>query len=292
MVDAGLINSGRKSLRKKWMVIWLIISISLLTGNAAAVLVNSHRIDKLNRQNERILILMKNVDDIQNSTLHGLDLGIRGFGLSENVEMMGPYEEALIHNGAIFSSIYQEAAAFQYPLVKIDCLSHTISEYMNLCIYMKNLIVQDSTDRFRSIISTDPGLAVWKKYDDYRQDIFLHLALIRDGINKDIEVISSINFILQLIVILLVIPSIILLFFTLKKLIRDLGNQNMLVDQKKSELQYSRDFLSHIIRGPICRLLGLLYLLDKDDASDKEELLQKIHHTVDEIDELTRSYFV
>ena len=278
-----------KSFRGKWIVLWLIISIALLLVNASVVLTNSFRIDKLNMKKEKILIMMKNVDDLQNSTIHGLDLGIRGFAISKKNEMLVPFEKAVYFNDSIFKSLYQQADIFQYPKENIDSLNSLISEYIDLAIYLKNLIEQDSLSKFKEILSTDPGLIVWRKYNFFEEDIFQYLRNTRNDINSDIEASLMLNLVLQILVIVLIVPSIILIFFKLNTLKKEISDQNTLVIQKKSELQNSKDFLSHTIRGPICRLQGLFYLMERDKETEQKLLLKKIEQVALEIDELTKS---
>ncbi|MCK5102403.1 MAG: hypothetical protein KAR17_06295 [Cyclobacteriaceae bacterium] len=278
-----------KPFLKNWMVLWLFISITLLPVNASLVLINSFRIDKLNKKKEQILIMMKNVDDLQNSTIHGLDLGIRGFAISKKKEMLAPFEEAISFNGGIFKSLYRQTEIFNYPKENIDSLNSLMSGYINFSIYLKSLIEQDSLSKFKEILSTDPGLFVWRKYNYYEKDIFRHLGKARNELDKEIDSSLTENLVLQILVIVLIVPSIILIFFKLNKLKKDISNHNTLVIQKKSELQNSRDFLSHVIRGPICRLQGLFYLLERDKVTEKKLLLEKIEQVALEIDELTKN---
>lgn len=277
-----------KLFRKKWMLLWLIISITLLLVNASEVLINSFRVDKLNKKKEQILIMKRNVDNLQISTIHGLELGLRGFAISMKKEMLAPFEEAISFNDSIFQNLYQQAEMFKYPKENIDSLNFIISGYINLGIYLKSLIEQDSITKFKDILSTDPGLIVWHEYNYYREDIFRHLGKMHNKLDIDIKSSLSANLVFQILVILLIIPSIVLLFFILNKLRKDIGNQNSLVNQANSELQNSKHYLSHVIRGPICRLLGLFYLLNEERIIEKNEVLERIKQVALEIDELTK----
>lgn len=233
--------------------------------------------------------MMKNVDDLQNSTIHGLELGIRGFAISMNKEMLTPFEEAISFNGSIFKSLYRQAEKLNYPKENIDSLNIIISGYINVGIYLKNLVEQDSVTKFKNILSTDPGLTIWRKYNYYKQDIFRHLSKTRNDLKNDIDSSLSSNFVLQILVILLIIPSIVLVFFKLNKLQKDIGNQNSLVSQKNSELENSVNFISHIMRGPICRLNGLFDLLEREKGIGKKEVLEKIELVASEIDDLIKN---
>ena len=112
---------------------------------------------------------------------------------------------------------------------------------------------------------------------------------MRNDLNNDIESSLFTNLVLQILVILLIVPSIILIFFKLNKLKRDVCYQNTLLDQKNTELKNSKDFLSHTIRGPICRLLGLFYLLEEEKVTEKNEVLEKIGQVAQEIDDITKN---
>lgn len=278
-----------KPLRKKWMLLWLILSITLLLVNASVVLTNLRHVEKLNKKKEQISIMMKNVDDLQNSTIHGLELGISGFAISMKKESLLPFEKAISSSGSIFKSIYHHAGLFQYPKGNIDSLNCFISGYINLCIHLKNLIDQERMATFEKLVASDTGLFVRHEYNFYRNEIFRDLEKIRAELNKDIDYRFSVNLVLQILVIVLIVPSVIFLFYKLNRLQKDIFIQNALVSQKNSELESSEYFISHIMRGPLCRLNGLLLLLERAKASEKKILLEKIELVALEIDDLIKN---
>ena len=68
-------------LYKKWMVLWLALSITLLQTIAFLIVYNSYYINEQNKTKEQVVIMMQDVNDLQNGTIHGLDIGLQGHAI-------------------------------------------------------------------------------------------------------------------------------------------------------------------------------------------------------------------
>lgn len=278
-----------KYLFKKWMVLWLASSITLLQTIAFLIVYNSFHINEKNKAKEQILIMMKDVNDLQNSAIYRLDIGIRKYAISTKEELLLPFHSVISFKDSIFQNLYHHAELFQYPVSNIDSMNAIISKYIDLCIHLKNLIDQERMATFEKLVASDPGLFVRHEYNFYRKEIFRDLEKIRGELNNDINYSFSVNLVLQILVLVLIVPSVLFLFYKLNRLQKDVFIQKSLVSQKNSEQQNCEYFISHIMRGPICRLNGLLLLLEREKESEKIVLLEKVKEVALEIDDLIKN---
>jgi len=114
---------------------WIVLTIgTALIASMVMAIKNKTTIDKnseLQQQSERVKQLTK---EILSETMHGLDLGLRGFALSKEDKMLIPFRKAIEQNGRIFNELEQLLKDQQYPnlsdlqLVKneVQCISHCL----------------------------------------------------------------------------------------------------------------------------------------------------------------------
>lgn len=75
-----------KPFSKRWMVLWLTMSITLLQVTTCLVVYNSIHVNEQKKTKEQILIMMKDSDDLQDGSINGLDIGIRGNAILKDEE--------------------------------------------------------------------------------------------------------------------------------------------------------------------------------------------------------------
>lgn len=270
------------------MVLCLASSITLLQTIAFLIVYNSYYINEQNKTKEQIAIMMQDVNDLQNGTILGLDIGLKSIANSKKEELVIPLHTVISVNDSIFKNLFHQAEFVQFPKANIDSMYASLSDYINLCFDLRNN-AQKRGANFENILASDPGSIVWNEYDFYRKEVLRDLEEKRSELNNDIKNSLTTNLVLQILVIVLIVPSLIFLFYKLNRLQKDVFIQNSLVSQKNSELQNSNYFVSHIIRGPICRLNGLFYLLGREKVTEQKELLEKNELVGKEIDDLIKN---
>lgn len=282
-----MLNFARQ-LWKNWMFTGLFTVLTLLLINAILISRNSIRLQKQSAIKDEIYVMMDNINGLEYITIHGLDIGLRGYAITNKYDLMDPYNFAREFTETLFVRLGKNAKVIDYPTSNIDSLKVVIDDYMAITKQMKLLVDEGKSEEFREQLALDPGVEIWHKYNTFRQMIFTDLGTQRREIDANIKRNLQTNFIIQIIVIVIIIPSIFFIFFRMRKLQNESFSQNKIVVAQNEELQESHDFLSHIIRGPICRLEGLLYLLKKEEEN-KQEMLDKIYSMAREIKDLTGS---
>lgn len=188
----------------------MVIGAALIASMIVAIR-NKQIIEKnsaLQQQSEQVKALTK---EILSGTMHGLDLGLRGFALTKEEKMLEPYTQALQKNPGIFQDLdrilkqqgYKEHSALQSVKSEVDA-------YIAYCNEIIALAKVDSVGQVVSMLREDRGYSVWKKYDDFSKPLFVFEDdIYQKALNTYNAAIRG-NLILQVCMVLLALPALIL----------------------------------------------------------------------------------
>jgi CHASE3 domain sensor protein len=206
----------RKFLLNNWIVLTisaaLIASIIMAIRNKATIDRNS----ALQEQSQKVKILTK---QILSETVHGLDLGLRGFALSKEEKMLIPYRKAIEQNNQIFLELKVLLEEQRYP--KLSDLKNVQAEvglYIAMCNRMVEVVKTDTTlNNIVNMLQEDPGYVVWKKYDDFSRPLnAFEDAIYEQALANYNSAIRS-NLILQICIAVLILPALFIFMGHLRK---------------------------------------------------------------------------
>jgi CHASE3 domain sensor protein len=92
----------RTFFRNNWIV--LAIGIALIASMLMA-LRNKRTIERNSALQQQAELVKELTQEILSGTMHGLDIGLRGFALTKEESMLVPYKQAIEKNGVIFSQL-------------------------------------------------------------------------------------------------------------------------------------------------------------------------------------------
>lgn len=202
----------KRFLLENWII--LVIGVSLVASMSLAIR-NNYVIEEnhaLQQQTQRIRSLTQ---DILTKTMHGLDLGVRGYALTKDNNMLRPYEEAMAITPAIFlrldSLLQRQGYDKRHELVAVN---DEVKRYMQVSREMIAMAQRDSMTQFTDMLRQDKGYDVWKKYEAFSNPLFTR----EDELNKraiaTYRAAMRNNLILQISILLLSMP--LLYFFVVK----------------------------------------------------------------------------
>ena len=182
----------------------LIASMLVAMRNKQIIEENS----ALQKQSAQVVELTK---EILSGTMHGLDIGLRGFALTREEKMLEPYKKAIDANAGTFRDLLQILTHQGYDkLGDLQGVKIEVDEYVAFCNQMIETTRMDSLAQVIEMLREDRGYAVWKKYDAFSKPLFV----FEYNINK--EALSTYNaairgnLILQVCMVLLALPALIL----------------------------------------------------------------------------------
>src|SRR5687767_7971699 len=105
----------RKFITEKWFILAVAVITVMLLANMILTVRNNLTIERtteLVQETEKVKFL---TDGILTSTMHGLDLGVRGFGLTKDDAMLNPYHRAIELNPGLFRDLGALLKKQKYP---------------------------------------------------------------------------------------------------------------------------------------------------------------------------------
>lgn len=223
--------------RNNWIVLAigtaLVASMLMAIRNKAIIERNS----VLQQQSQRVKELTK---EILSGTMHGLDLGLRGYALTKEESMLEPYKQAIEKNAAIFQeleSILKEqgySGATQLQAVKME-----VDSYISFCDQLIEVASLDSLNQVISMLREDRGYGVWKKFDDFSKPLFVYEdEIILNALSNYNAAIRN-NLILQVCMVILALPA--LFLFTTRIRREREAREGLLLEVEKNDRQFVFD---------------------------------------------------
>lgn len=205
----------RKFLVNNWVII--VIGSALIFSMIMAIR-NYYVIGENSAQLHESEVVKERTKEILTRTMHGLDLGVRGFTLTKGDNMLIPYREAIEKNAATFKEIEFLLQKQNYPdIAKLDAVRTEVDAYINFCRQMIETARQDDTMHVVEMLKQDKGYAVWKKYDEFSQPLYkFEDELHRSALEKYNAAVQS-NLMLQISVVLLTLPALFIFIRRIKK---------------------------------------------------------------------------
>lgn len=220
---------------------WIVLAIgTILIASMLMAIRNKAIIEKnsaLQQQSEQVKELTK---EILSETMHGLDIGLRGFSLVKEESMLVPYKKAIEKNGPIFKELEMLLAQQQYPdLAELQAVKTEVDAYIAFCNQMIEVARQDSIQGVVSMLREDRGYGVWKKYDDFSKPLFLFEDDINQKALANYNAAIRNNLILQVFMVLLALPALMLFTSRIRKE-REARN-GLLLEVEKNDRKYVFD---------------------------------------------------
>src|SRR4051812_27790352 len=92
----------KRFLSDNW--IFLIIGLSFVTSTIFAIR-NNYVIEQNHTVQQQTDLVKLRTTEILSLTMHGIDLGVRGFGLTHDEKLLTPYRESIQKTPSIFSEL-------------------------------------------------------------------------------------------------------------------------------------------------------------------------------------------
>ena len=210
-------QNRRVFLRKNLLLIVTIIITSLLLVNLAFIYRSSVIIEKnkeLQRQAERTKLL---IPYIVAETLHGVDLGLRGYGVSKNPVFWGAYDQAIERNSVMLAAIDSLLRNQNYDLKEFNEVKDSVDSYVRFCQLMRKKIENNEHDEFIRMFNEDRGTNVVVAYHKfYKNVVDFEDKQIREAQTTYEKTIQQI-FLLQILLIIISLPTLAVAIYYTKK---------------------------------------------------------------------------
>ena len=143
------------------------------------VLVNTGFLIHNNMVLKRTTVTQKQTQEIKsltillwNDVVRNLDMGVRGYALTKEEQMLIPYNNGLKTYDTIQSQLYTMLKEQGYPNERGFLLvKKGYDDYIEITAKMLELVKMDSLQQFKEELKQDRGLTLWKVYEKYSGEV-------------------------------------------------------------------------------------------------------------------------
>jgi CHASE3 domain sensor protein len=224
----------KKFLSNNWIV--LIIGISFFASTFLAIR-NNYIIERNHALQQQAELIKQRTQDILSQTMHGIDLGVRGYGLTHDEKLLNPYNEAIVITPIIFKQLDSLLTAQNYSdREKVIDVKNEVEKYISFSKEMIEKANSNDMEAFTEMLRQDRGYEVWAKYTEFATPLFIQENKLTNQSLQDYKDAIRSNIILQILIIILVLPMLYLFVMKVKR--ERAARQAVLQEVKNTDQTY------------------------------------------------------
>ena len=163
-------------------------------------------------------LVKQRTQEILSRTMHGLDLGVRGFGLTRDEKLLIPYKEAIQTNAVTFYQLDSLLKLQAYhDRATIDNVRAEVQRYIAFCNKMIQAVREGDTVSFTGMLKEDRGYSVWSTYTSFAQPLFEYETTLKKQSLEKYQSAMELNLFLQIGCFLLGMPVLFIFVSQVKK---------------------------------------------------------------------------
>jgi CHASE3 domain sensor protein len=201
---------------------WIVIAVSAIAiaqvVNMGVSIRNMRIIEKNNKLQQQVDLVKQRTGEIITNTIHGIDLGVRGFALTKDNKLLDPFSRAQKSNGPIFDELEYLLKQQEYAdLSKFYKLRKVVDEYFITSEKMNQQVRDGNMDEFARMLKEDKGYGVWLVYSDFRDPLLEFEKQKSDKAIAEYSVAMKTNLYLQVLIVLFSLPVLFLIVMRIQK---------------------------------------------------------------------------
>lgn len=265
----------------------LLLAVILLTYYNTGII---HKNRELQREAETIKLY---TEQIGKSTIHGIDIGLRGYAILREDRFFSPVDSAFLRKDSILSNIEYRLVKQNYPqLEEFYVLRDSLASYFDYCFEMKKFLERKRDKEFLTLFTSDKGLVLWLQYLQCQKNIVAYEDKINQEATERYEAALQGNHILQIVLFLICFPTLLYTAYYTKKTVglSDLlhhtaADKNKMLVEQNLQLEQFAFIAAHNLRAPLARILGLAHILEiSNDPKESETIIGKIVASTRDLD--------
>lgn len=213
----------------------LVLTSATLTYYNRKVMIENYALKK---QTEEVKARWTNIFE---SDLRRMDLGLRGYALTKNQGILGPYTDGMRATTPDLDKIDSLLGVQGLDTMREDFrgVRLKIDEFIAHTRHMKELVDLDSMNDFVTLLNADKGRDLWLEFSPLYDAINKHEDQLVEKAQINYEAAQQRNIIVQSIVVLFSIPTLILVVIRLR---RDGQNRkNLLLEFERNNRTFMFD---------------------------------------------------
>jgi signal transduction histidine kinase len=225
-----------KSILKGNFIYFVVVLISLLLVANIFLSIYNNTIIQRNKELQREAETIKlYTEQIGKSTIHGIDIGLRGFAIMQNAQFFSPVDSAILRKDSILYNVESRLIRQNYDLTEFRQLRDSLNSYIQFALRLKTLLLEKNDVEFKRLFSSDKGLFLWLQYLKCLENIGIFENRINAEAEHEYQAALNRNYLLQLILFLICCPTLIYTAIHTRRTFK-LSEQLRLVEAEKNKL--------------------------------------------------------
>src|SRR5260221_1468345 len=236
-----MISTLRKVIKDKLVTFSMLIIMILIVLATIFTWLNKQRILETITIKEQGELVKERLGYIFRESLRGMDLGLRGYALTKNKQLLSPYESSLagnITNLRNLDSLFR-VQKLDTALTRFEKIKAGIADYVEGTKKMKTAVDRDRIKEFVRLLNQDKGFDLWTLFSPFNNSIVKYEDAQISKAQADYEAALDWNIFIQIILLALGLPSITYIIYIINKENRD--RKRLLIELEKNNRDYLFD---------------------------------------------------
>lgn len=231
----------KKFFIEKWFVIAVTAIAIALVVNTIVSVSNSYIIEKNAILEKQVEFVKNRTERIMSDIMHQLDLGMRGYALTKDQQLLIPLAEVGRNNTLIFSELEDVLKKQNYPdLPRFYALKLGVESYIKFTKEMVRLVEEDNIAEFAAKLKRDKGYDVWTKYAEFSTSLFAYENELNNKATASYNSAMRSSLIFQIAIIVFSLPVLYVVVIKIKK--ERKGRENLLSAISENDKKYVFNF--------------------------------------------------
>jgi len=187
-------------------VVVIIIGSLLLTD----ILFTRHN-NTIIKRNKDLQIQTESIkryhDQIGRFIIHSLDIGLRGYAVSNEARFALPMETARDWSDSIITNVEIPLSKLNYNMAEFYALRDSVKAYIHYCYELKKMLDENRKEEFQQAFRADKGAWLWGQYITSEQNLIAFTNRVADQAQANYEKALSRNQLLQIVLFLVCFPT-------------------------------------------------------------------------------------
>ncbi len=236
-----MMASIQKVIQDKLVTISMLVVMILIVLATTFTWLNKKRIVETTLLKGQAELVKTRMGNIFREYLRGMDLGLRGYALTKNKQVLSPYENALTGNATNLRNLDSlfRVQKLDTTLARFEKIKEGINKYVEVTKAMKAAVESDNTAEFVNLLNQDKGYDLWVLFSPFNDRIIKYEDVLIAKAQADYESALDWNIFIQVILLALGLPSLAYVIYRTHKETKD--RQHLLFDLQKNNRDYLFD---------------------------------------------------
>lgn len=236
-----MMTALQKLIKEKLVTVSMLIVMVLIVLATTFTWLNKQRIVETTQIKEQAELVKTRLGYIFREYLRGMDLGLRGYALTKNKQVLSPYENALTGNATNIRNLDSlfRVQRLDTVLANFEKIKEGINNYVGVTKAMKAAVEHDNTAEFVNLLNQDKGYDLWVLFSPFNDGILKYEDGLITKAQTEYESALDWNIFIQVILLALGLPSLAYIIYRTAKDTKD--RERLLIDLQKNNRDYLFD---------------------------------------------------